>query len=78
MIIGGFDENFNVLASAEIYDPHTGTWSLTAPMNDARVEDFTAVLLPGRRVLVAGARQRSTTSRERACNSPLSPHSCAA
>src|SRR5437870_3245865 len=49
--------------------PHTGTWSLTAPMNDARVEDFTAVLLPARRVLVAGARQSSTTSRKRACNS---------
>jgi N-acetylneuraminic acid mutarotase len=54
MVIGGFDENFNVLNSAEIYDSRTATWSLTAPMSDARVEDFVAVLLPGRKVLVAG------------------------
>ena len=54
MVIGGFDENFNVLNSAEIYDPATATWSLTAPMIDARAEDFVAVLLPGCKVLVAG------------------------
>ena len=54
MVIGGFDEFFNVLNSAEIYDPRTATWSLTAPMSDARAEDFVAVLLPGRKVLVAG------------------------
>jgi hypothetical protein len=45
---------FNVLNSAEIYDPITATWSLTAPMTDARAEDFVAVLLPGRKVMVAG------------------------
>jgi len=54
MVIGGFGEFFDVLNSAEIYDPGTATWSLTAPMTDARAEDFTAVLLPGRKVLVAG------------------------
>lgn len=54
MVIGGFDENFNVLNSAEIYDPAAATWSLTASMNDARAEDFVAVELPGRKVLVAG------------------------
>ena len=55
MVIGGADENFNFLASAEIYDPRTDTWSTnTASMSGPRFEDFTAVLLPGRKVLVAG------------------------
>src|SRR5207247_7962214 len=48
MVIGGADENFNFLASAEIYDPSTNTWSLTAQMNDVSFEDFVAILLPGR------------------------------
>src|SRR5438876_742797 len=30
------------------------TWTPANPMNDARFEDFIAVLLPGHRVLVAG------------------------
>ena len=54
MVIGGADENGMPLKSAEIYDPRTDTWSSTASMNNARVEDFPAVLLPGRKVLVAG------------------------
>jgi len=54
MVIGGADENFNFLDSAEIYDPSTGTWSFTGLMNEPRFEDFTAVLLPGRKVLIAG------------------------
>src|SRR6516225_301834 len=54
VIGGGWDENINFLASAEIYDPSTDTWSFTAPMSGPRFEDFTAVLLPGRKVLVAG------------------------
>jgi len=63
MVIGGADKNFNFLVSAEIYDPRTDTWSTnTAPMLNGpdfpgfgpRYEDFTAVLLPGRKVLVAG------------------------
>jgi hypothetical protein len=65
MVIGGFDETFTVLDSAEIYDPRTNTWSLIAAhMHDARVEDFVAVLLPGRKVLVAGgtAAESSRTS----------------
>jgi hypothetical protein len=55
MVIGGADETFTFLASAEIYDPRTDTWSTdTASMSKPRFEDFTAVLLPGRKVLVAG------------------------
>jgi N-acetylneuraminic acid mutarotase len=54
LVIGGFNENFTVLNTAEIYDPRSNKWSLTGPLNVARVEDFAAVLLPGRKVLVAG------------------------
>ena len=54
MVIGGADENFNFLDSAEIYDPRTDTWSFTGSMNEPRFEDFTALLLPGRKVLIAG------------------------
>jgi hypothetical protein len=54
MVIGGADEFFNFLDSAEIYDPRTGTWSFTGSMNEPRFEDFVAVLLPGRKVLIAG------------------------
>jgi hypothetical protein len=55
MVIGGFDKNGTPLNTAEIYDPRTDTWSSnTASMNNARAEDFPAVLLPGRKVLVAG------------------------
>ncbi len=46
---GGHDP----LASAELYDPASGTWSATASMVDSR-SGSTATLLPDRRVLVAG------------------------
>lgn len=54
MVIGGADQNFNFLNTVEIYDPRTNTWSFTGSMNDLHFEDFVAVRLPGRRVLVAG------------------------
>src|SRR5215469_5530163 len=64
MVIGGADETFTFLASAEIYDPGSNTWSFTAPMSEPRFEDFTAVLLPGRKVLVAGGSNGSLSSAE--------------
>lgn len=39
--------------SAELYDPATGAWSLTAPMRDCRTQPATTVLTSGR-VLVTG------------------------
>ncbi|HTV60668.1 MAG TPA: kelch repeat-containing protein [Verrucomicrobiae bacterium] len=57
LITGG--ENFmgggsiQTLSSAEIYDPATGTFSLTSSMNNAQI-DHTATLLNSGQVLIAG------------------------
>jgi N-acetylneuraminic acid mutarotase len=64
MVIGGLDGDGTILNTAEIYDPRANTWSLTEPMNVARFEDFVAVLLPGRKVLVAGGSNGSLKSAE--------------
>jgi len=43
----------NALSSSELFDPATGTWAMTGPLNTAR-SGHTATLLPDGRVLVAG------------------------
>ena len=55
LVLGGA-QNFSglfELATAELYDPHTGTWTSTAPMTDVRW-GHTATLLPNGMVLVTG------------------------
>src|SRR5207247_3848272 len=53
LVAGGYNNTFRYLASAELYDPTSGTWTATGSLATAR-EVHTATLLPNRKVLVAG------------------------
>ena len=54
LVTGGTDVNDNPLASSELYNASTGTWSFTGSMAASRGQGFTAILLPNGDVLVAG------------------------
>jgi len=53
LVAGGMGTNLGALASAELFDPATGTWSATGPMINARFS-HTATLLADGQVLVVG------------------------
>jgi len=47
--------------AAELYDPATGSWSVTGSMNDPRL-GFTLTLLPDGQVLAAGGDGGTSTA----------------
>jgi N-acetylneuraminic acid mutarotase len=68
LVTGGHNAQANLqygIASCELYDPGTGTWSLTGPMSVRRGE-FTANLLPSREVLAAAGGADMITGRKTA------------
>jgi N-acetylneuraminic acid mutarotase len=61
LVAGGLDSTGTVQASAELYNPTTGTWSPTGSMRTARYS-HTATLLQNGKVLVAGGYDSSGTA----------------
>jgi N-acetylneuraminic acid mutarotase len=60
LVVGGADVTFNSIASAELYDPVSDSWSSAHSMAIAR-NSHTATLLSSGQVLVAGGLGSSTT-----------------
>jgi hypothetical protein len=59
-----------LLDSAELYDPGTGTWAATGSMGTARAS-YAATALPGGEVLVSGGADQAATSLPRpSCTTP--------
>jgi hypothetical protein len=66
VLLAGGDDPFNfyppaLTATAELYNPATGQWTMTGSMPSVR-RDQTAVLLPNGEVLVAGGEDSSSAS----------------
>jgi hypothetical protein len=70
LIVGGYGEDNDVLASAEIYDPATGKFTKTGSMSTARGEAVEA-LLPDGRVLVAGGEADPTNRDSRLASAEI-------
>jgi len=60
LVAGGHDDTYHIFASAEIYNPATGTWTATGAMVTERT-GHTATLLPNGKVLVVGGGASSGT-----------------
>jgi N-acetylneuraminic acid mutarotase len=66
LVAGGYGSGTNfVLATAEVYDPASNTWSATHSLASPRVF-HTATLLPNGKVLVSGGQDASGRSLETA------------
>jgi uncharacterized protein (TIGR03437 family) len=66
LVVGGVRANSPLIATntVELYDPATGTWSTTSPLNNPRF-NHTATLLPNGKVLVVGGlTEQGATSAE--------------
>jgi len=65
LVVGGYGlrsfDQPDRLASAELFDPGTGTWTVASSMNEPRAW-ITALLLPDGRVLVAGGEVHITSA----------------
>jgi WD40 repeat protein len=62
LVLGGNDDTN--LATAELFDPTTGTFTPTGPMNTPRAYTVTATLLQNGRVLVLGGGSRPPSAEE--------------
>ncbi|HEX8819683.1 MAG TPA: kelch repeat-containing protein [Archangium sp.] len=60
LVAGGHGGNAGYLATTEVYDPTTNTWSTTAPMASPR-QLHTVTLLPNGKVLAAGGRYNDSS-----------------
>src|SRR5262245_19085703 len=65
LVTGGFNGT-DPVASAELYDPATGQWTMTGSLTTAR-RIHTATLLPGGKVLVASGGTSGTVVRTLTC-----------